>query len=594
MAGAPAAARERLATWVQAERADILAQLGDDRDAAAAEARALEVLEVVARHARVSDDDAWREAAAIARLTNQLVELDSATRDEVISLHRAAPGVVRTLAFELRDHDDVPLAYALLRLLIEEHGTKQIARYANLAAALCVVHDAGPVSRRVNENSVVGPDSLALFDYLVSHDRDTLWGLAGTPPGMLVYVVDAAAPVAELQWAMGRHRGDRQIGKRYHQINYDTRHYKQGTPKRLTEEGFSLPNIARFGGICVDQAYYAEHAGKSIGVPTVTVTSRSSTGGHCWVGFVERRGSSLRWNFEEGRYDEYEDLRGMLDDPQSGQPITPDELAIRLAFDSAPRAEREHVQALTDAAAFLLDAGSPPAAPESVSGLLRTPRPSGVEGALLLARGALGVNAGAHSAWALAREVFASAEVGASDRREWTSAALTIAGRESPYFALDQIRAIIAGTPRAQERAELWAWVAKRLRAWPMIIAEAKLSEAEAWADAGDKHRAWVTYEAILREHVDEGQAAVVASLAMARMLAAAGRSDLIDGALGDAWRRISRPAPRRVSSAMGSNWYRVGSAYATALERAGRDRDAENVRRQLESVVRGEPAGGG
>ncbi len=592
LAAPSASARDRLGAWVHAQHIGILAALEDDLDAVAAEARAREVLAAVAFHGTASDDDAWREAAFLARLTGQLAQLGPAERRAVISARREVPGAVRALAFQIGERDDVDAAYRLLLDVLEAHGTKQVGRYANLAAALCVVHDAGVVSRRVNENAVVGPEALDVFGYLVSHDRDTLWGVAGTPPGMLVYVVDAAAPVSELRWAMGKHRGDRKIGDRYHQINYDTRHLKQGTPKRITEEGFSLPNIARFGGVCVDQAYYAEHAGKSIGVPTVSITGRGSESGHCWVGFVERRGNTLRWNFDEGRYDEYEKLRGVLDDPQSGEVISSDELAIRLAFDAAPRSEREHAQALADGAAFVLEGTPPPPAPAEVARLLRAPRPVGVDGALQLARESLGVNAGTRDAWALARRVFEGPEASVRERRGWSAAALNIAGRESPYFALDQIRAIIAGMPNAQDRAQLWAWVAKRMRTWPMITAEARLSEAQAWSDAGDQHRAWMMYETILRDHVDDGQAVVHAALAMARMLRVSGRGDMVDSALGDAWRRIPRPSPGGVLFVRSSNWYRVGGAYASALERAGRLRDAESIRRQLDSVVRGETIG--
>ena len=191
--------------------------------------------------------------------------------------------------------------------------------YANLVAAICVVHDE-PLTRHVNENKVSSPDPLAIFDYYVANEKSMAFGIKNVPPEVLIYVVDSqTSSIDEMKWALSRYASltlpsaaifsTHQIRRRLF-----PRHRR---PKKLDTAPFTLPNILRLGGVCADQAYFAVSIGKAIGVPTAYTTGESAETAHAWVGFLAAQGNKGAWNFNSGRYEEFRGVTGLVQDPQS-------------------------------------------------------------------------------------------------------------------------------------------------------------------------------------------------------------------------------------------------------------------------------------
>ncbi|MFI4882243.1 MAG: hypothetical protein ACIAQU_06625, partial [Phycisphaerales bacterium JB064] len=248
--------------------------------------------------------------------------VDVAATRRIVALAGAAPageragwyaylaeekGPGRALAFLVRDGDEPAGTLRVLGDLRQRFGDDKIARYPALTAALCVVHDGKqPFARRVNENRATSAGPEALFDYYTSNERRMLFGVRDVPPELLVFVVDAAGSIDELRWALERHAGDRAVGQRFFDISYDHEHARSGRPKQVTERGFTIQNIDKYGGVCADQCHYAVTVGKAIGVPTAYVTGRGGEVGHAWVGYLEAKGRNASWNFNVGRYQEYQ------------------------------------------------------------------------------------------------------------------------------------------------------------------------------------------------------------------------------------------------------------------------------------------------
>jgi hypothetical protein len=82
---------------------------------------------------------------------------------------------------------------------------------------------------------------------------------------------------------------------------------------------YTLAQIRKHGGICVDQAYYASVLAKSLGIPSLFFAGQGKDGGHAWVGYLN---GSRRWNLGVGRYQDQNYAAGEALDPQNWAPVT--------------------------------------------------------------------------------------------------------------------------------------------------------------------------------------------------------------------------------------------------------------------------------
>ena len=231
-----AAAPPALGKQVRAEIEAALSRLPETGDFAEAETILREQFDRVIFHAAGDRKDLFRDAALALRLVRQLGELDTATALQLLAFLRQRPTLVNTLVFLVDPEHETPTAiYTLLDRLRRQRGDR-LEKYANLAAAVCVVHDR-PLKRRINENSAQSGDALDIFDYFVTHEKYMLFPVRKVPAQLLVYVVDTTATVEEMQWALGRYAGDPAVGDRFFDIKYDRAHFRTGAPKKVTQAG---------------------------------------------------------------------------------------------------------------------------------------------------------------------------------------------------------------------------------------------------------------------------------------------------------------------------------------------------------------------
>ncbi len=358
IAAAPAtkpAAKPTFPLIVRDQIKKALDDLQSSGDFFVAEAQLQKIFNQTIAYSLPKDAEVIRDADFALRLVHQLRSVpDHDRRLELFKFLRANENLSRMLVFLINPKQDPANVYALLDRLRQKRAD-QLDKFASLTAAICVVHDR-PLSRHINENEVHAPDPLAIFDFFTQNEPRLFFGVKNVPAELLIYVVDTTAQIDEMAWALDKYAKDPKVGARFFDIKYDFEHYRHGTPKRITLEGFNLPNIARYGGVCADQAYFAASVGKSIGVPAVYAHGAAANSGHAWVGFLEATSREGWWNFDIGRYEAYRNVRGSVLDPQLREEIPDSFVSLLAEMIGSKLADRHNAIALTDAASRLVEA----------------------------------------------------------------------------------------------------------------------------------------------------------------------------------------------------------------------------------------------
>lgn len=146
----------------------------------------------------------------------------------------------------------------------------------------------------------------------------------------LMCVVDTPISLREMQWALKKVGGNRKNwGKNYQRIDYDH--------DRLDEEIFTWPdsqgpytleNIEKLGGICVDQAYYCTLSARANGIPALYFSGEGRRGGHAWSGIYTK---TDEWDLNIGRYSQDNYATGTARDPQTGAELM--DYQVSFAYD---------------------------------------------------------------------------------------------------------------------------------------------------------------------------------------------------------------------------------------------------------------------
>ncbi|MHC5005254.1 MAG: hypothetical protein ACYTJ0_19300 [Planctomycetota bacterium] len=553
-------------------------------DAAAARGAVDELFDQVVAYADESGTALLVETAVARRMVTMLADLEAPARGELARLLLERPRLAVALLLMIRPELESPEEiFAVLRHLAASRGD-QLEPFANLAAAICVVHDRAP-RRRVNENVAVAADPLALFDYFVANEPRMLFGIRDVPPELLVYVVDSTASIQEMSWALGRYAGDTNVGARFFDIEYDHQHV-QGAPKKVTQAGWNLPNILQYGGVCADQAYFASTVGKSIGVPATYTRGRSGEVSHAWVGFLQSDGRRAWWNFGTGRYGAYLGVRGNVVDPQINRTVPDAYVSLLADHAMSRRADREAAAALTDAAARLDElrgAGRDLDVPPPEGGRARPRRETTVAAELDLLEQALRSSPGYARAWSRVQDLAAGDELSLADKKRWAEVLHRLCGERYPDFYLEVLEPMVATVEDPAEQNKLWNAAFRQFQARPDLAASVRLAQAQMWLEQDEPVKAGRCYEDVIERYANAGPFVLTALREAEKLLRTSGDPRRVLALYDIAWRRTKFPDRGRTGVFFHqSNWYRIGSLYATRLEQAGLARQAASVRATL------------
>ena len=532
-----------------------------------------------------TEPDLFIDTAAALRLIEQVSESgDDAVR--IYGYLKKNTKLARAIAFTVSTQDTLPRVYALLDAMQRKHGDR-LNDYANLVAAICVVHDK-MLTIRVNENRVKAPDPLALLDYFMRNEKQMLFGIKNVPPELLVHVVNCTSPIDQMQWALSRYRGNTRIGRTFFDIQYDWDHLRNGTPKAVTQQGYSLPNIAKLGGVCADQAYFASMVGKSIGVPTAVAAGQSGTSGHAWVGYLEARGKRGSWNFNVGRYRAYQGVRGMTLDPQTRKKIPDSYVSLTAEYIDTDRKDRYAAIAWTDAVLRMIqiaERGRRLPTQSPVPGVTQQ-RTVSASDRLDLLKLALSKSPGNALAWLTVAYSASRGELSLADKRTWARELERLCGKRYPDFSLDILIPMIAGEVNVDRQDDLWEVAFNMFTDRSDLAAEVRMHQGMMWAKAGNFKRAGKCYEDITTRFANAGPFVISALLQTEDLLREMNQSDKVLRLYAQTWARISKPQDINPAFKRYSNWYKVGTLYVDRLRKAGLTEQANRTTTLIDKTI--------
>lgn len=487
------------------------------------------------------------------------------------------PKTSASLAWTLRagkesGSDDIVAAYGVLDKIVAAGGstTSGVAAteaFPELTAAICAVYDRAPAGK-VENRATPGE----LFRYYVAKDRQLVFAASNLPATLLMHVVDTKSSVGEMEWAFAQVRGDRQVGRHYRDVHYDTQHFKEGRPKKIEGKPYTLQNLRQWGGVCVEQAYYAEHMGKAIGVPTATVTGRASGVGHAWVGYMTSVGSNFYFEFKEGKYDEFKGVQGRIEDPQGGPAMTEGELSMKAELAEGGLAKARRALALLDAAEVKTDGRW-----NDLS-----------NGAMSLIEQSVNAQPFQPDAWRRVAELGRSKRLDQGQIKTWTEAVAKFCGNKYPDFAMDIIEPLVATQTDAKTIDATWAWAQqalvesqrdRRYYRWD-LWGEMMMKRAEAWEKAGNTQKTWDMYQEVIRKCADESPVMVQACDKSHEMLVKSGKTTADAAWWWKSWWDITKkPRSADETFRMATNWAQVGLRYAKALDADGKKSKGDSIR---------------
>jgi hypothetical protein len=538
--------------------------------------------------------DAFRNAAFARRLVHQLAVLPEDKRLDTLQFLRAHDTLARTFVFMI-DPPAKPVPnparrvrrmsaepgnpYAVLNQLREKHAD-ELDKFANLATAICVVHDR-PLVRPINENVTTSPPAADIFDYYVANEKHMLFGLKNVPAELLVYVVDTTASIDDMKWALQHYAGDKAIGRHFFDIQYDYDNLRTAREKKVTTAGYTLPHILKYGGVCADQAFFAMSIGKAIGVPTAYTTAQSGEVGHAWVGFLQARGEKGAWNFDTGRYSAYKGIRGNVLDPQTRQEIPDSYVSLLAELIGRKPNDRQNTTALADAAARVAsDDFKAPTISVKLTDALRQARPAGAESALELLEIGLKQNAGNPRAWMIVRDLAKEGKLTLAEKIKWSNAVMKLCGEKYPDFAAALLEPMIATIEDPQKQIQIWDAAFNQFQSRQDLGAEIRMRQAKVWEAANQPAKAGKCYEEVIARYANAGPFVIPAVAGCEKLLA--GKEDKILKLYEQTWSKTQKPEGMADPYMTQSNWFKVGVMYAEKLQAAGQGAKAEAVMGQL------------
>lgn len=577
-----------LVAYVKTTAARTLADAQATGDVDAAVGKLTTLFDQAIAWSKDNDPEPIERAALALRLARDVQQLPFNEQADWLKFCKANPDLTATLVFLIKPGQKPAKVFAVLKKLRDARGP-MLEKYPSLAAAVCVDH--AEVLKRGYENDIsTAPDPLSIFDFYVNNEPRMFFGIRGVPAELLVWVVDTTASIDEMNWALAKYGGDKAVGARFFDVKYDYDNFEKGTPKKVSQAGYNLPNLLRYGGICADQAYFAMEVAKSIGVPSAYAVGDSANSPHAWVGFLQAKGRTAHWNFNVGRYPEYRGVRGEVMDPQTRQDIPDSYVSVLAEMIGTRQIDRLNGCALVDAArrlAALQEAGQelqPGAMPEypAIANARPVRRQATTADALALTELALQQSAGYPPAWFVVRDLAGANKLSIQDKQRWAQVLLRLGAAKYPDFTLAILSPMIKTISNPQEQNAMWNTAFNLFQTRFDLAASIRMEQAAMWQAQGDTVKAGTCYMDVIQRYADAGPFVLDALGKAEKLLTDPGKQAKGLVLYQACWAKTV-PPPANYSQILGdSNWYRVGKLYADKLRAAGQTAAADAVLEKL------------
>ena len=526
----------------------------------------------------------FTEVALTRRLVQLLAHAPPDSREALRAFLERQPRIASELAFAVKPEDRPGRAMSLFHQLVESRKSAVI-QFPALAIAVCLVHDE-PLERRIIENTVKAPDAIRVFDYFVTNSEDLLFNPRGVPPELLMWVVDTTSSVSEMEWALNKFPAKNTVGHWYFKVKYDSEHFFRGVPKRVSQHGYTLPNLLSFGGVCADQAYFAMSVGKAFGVPTAFAKAEGGQVFHAWVGFVQSSASGSTWNFNAGRYRAYKGLKGNVIDPQTRKPIPDSYVSLTAGLMGVSAGRRHEAVALADAGERRGDMRPlQPAQSDKQERDSQAPL-STTEHQLALINAALELNHRDARLWFLVGDLAEKGNLNLEMKRFYASRLTRSFGKRYPDFLLAIYRRMVSSVDDPAKQDRLWQELYAMFEHRRDLAAEVLMARARMWDQHGETARAGKSYQKIVELYANDGPFVIEALERTEEMLTKSGLAKRAVALYRQSWERMEAPGNFARQFRKKTNWYRVAVLYKGKLEEAGLSKAATTVQERIDKEL--------
>ena len=259
----------------------------------------------------------------------------------------ARRAVARLLFRAIQDYGSAREPLERLHTLYK-HDAEAVAQYPDLAVAFATTR---PLPAPPSDEPLKRASMLESWRWYTEGDVAFRCNLRRLPFEMARFLADTRLSLEERAWAVRAYSDERKPAGLFHEIAYDSDHVERNVPKRISRVAYTLPNLATYGGVCAEQAYFASEVCKALGLPAARVTGRGETGvGHAWVACLRAAGGHARWDSTTGRYEHHRYYTGTLRDPVSGRDLYDTDVMLATLAAQLPLARQEEADAATELA----------------------------------------------------------------------------------------------------------------------------------------------------------------------------------------------------------------------------------------------------
>ncbi|MBL7220807.1 MAG: hypothetical protein ISS69_11885 [Phycisphaerae bacterium] len=447
------------------------------------------------------------------------------------------------------------------------------------------------------------PASLAeSFAYYTT--RKMRYDLKTMPYELSRYLTDTRLSIAERLWAYGRYNRYPNPAKAYFDLKYDTDHFEKGDPKKISKLAFTLPNLRKVGGVCIEQAYYSSEVCKALGIPAKIVGGRGGGGVyHAWMMcFIsKRRGRAAGWDSSTGRYAEQKYFVGDVQNPANGRRLLDCELMLEGAAALLPPSRREDADTATQLAVLAADVANAaePADLKDLQALAAlhkkrfgtSPMAKPPEATIKIDMGivegfltdAINYNLAHRPVWDFIIELRESRDMlKVSHLGKYFDVLISRTAKVYPDYSCEMVMRIVPSLPDPKGRMNVYKKAMSVYASRRDLQGRIMIACGDDYAKQSKPASALKFYEAAALRNVDVADIVTMAAGKAEKLLVDAGHKKLAIAMYTKLFKAAKKPGKASTAFTGQTSYYIIASRLATLLETAGQTKDAQKIRTMI------------
>ena len=477
-------------------------------------------------------------------------------------------------------------------------GDKNLLAFSELVTAFATSRAGECYHEQPNPASLVES-----FKYYTT--RKMRYDLKTMPYELSRYLADTKLSVAERLWAYGRYNRYPNPAKAYFDLKYDIAHFTKGDPKKISKLEFTLANLLKTGGVCIEQAYYSSEVCKALGIPAEIVGGRGADGvHHAWMMcFIKKRGGRpAAWDSTTGRYPEQKYYVGVVRNPANGRQLLDCELMLEGAAALLPLARREDADTATALAMLAADVANASEladlkdlralaelhkkrfgeAPPAVSTKATIKIDMTVVEELLTA--ALNYNLAHRRAWDFIIELRRNRDMlKASHLDKFFDVLISKTARVYPDYSCEMVLRLVPSLPEATDRMKAYRKAMSVYASRPDLQGRIMITCGDDYARQGKPASALKFYESAAMRNVDLADIVTIASWKAEKLLVGAGHTKLAIAMYSKLFKSARKPRKSSSVFAGQTSYYILGGRLAGLMETTGQIKEAQKIRARIE-----------